>query len=170
MADPDNPQRDYLRDPAPTKQSVFQTPIDMDAPAPMPPEDIVAAATLQQTEQLARYAAWQRKRTQHLLLSIIILGMSGFFCALPTSNSDMYFWGAGILGVISGAWIGHFRVDDFWARLIHTLPQVLWSIIAMLAGWQQSGFLFVIVCVMWLMHFAVATFVGLKVHYNDISS
>ena len=170
MADPNSPQRDYLRDPAPTQQSVFQTPVDMDAPAPTPPDDIVAAAKLQQAEQHARYATWQRKRTQHLLLSIFILGFSGFACALPTSDSDIFFWGAGLLGILSGACIGHLRVDDFWARLIHTLPQVLWSIIAMLAGWQQSGFVFIIVCAMWLMHFAVATFIGLKVHYTEIKA
>ena len=170
MGSPNDPERDFLRDPAPSKQSVFQTPVDLDAAPPTAPPEIVAAAQLQQAEQQQRYAAWQRKHKQHLIVSILILGLSGFLFALPTSGSDVYVWGAGILGILSGAYIGHMRVDDFWARLIHTVPQVLWSIVALLAGWQQSGFIFVIVCVMWLMHFVVSTFVGLKVHFSEIKN
>ena len=67
---------------------------------------------------------------------------------------------------MSGAYIGYKRVDDFWARIMHTMPQVIWSIIALLCGWQQTGFIFVIVAAMWLIHFGIATIVAMKIHYN----
>ena len=96
---PSDDNRDFLKDPPPPQQSIFQTPVDMDATPQAPPEDIVAAAKAKQAEQHERYQTWYKKRKQHCILSICVLGLSGILLALPTSNNDVFIIGAGILGL-----------------------------------------------------------------------
>ena len=154
---------------SPVKQSVFQTPVEANQAPQAIPDDMRAIAEAQAAERERLYIAWDKKRLRHTITSMIILALASYVLALPTTANLTFPIGSCILGMLSGFIIAWNRIDDFWSRIIHTLPQIIWSIISLLAAWQITGFAFAIVAGVWLFHFCIATLVALKIKFDGSS-
>lgn len=148
------------------QQSIFQSPVDLEAPPPAIPEEVRVAAEERRREYEAACQRWLNKRIQHCIGSSAALGMAGLVFALPTALHSIFPSISCVLGIITGAIIGYHRIDDFWSRLIHTIPQIIWSIVALLLEWQATGYAFMISAGVWLMHFYIATLVAVKIQLD----